>query len=154
MTNRSIEDRFVHSILICSWKCLLWFISIAYVRLPANEVAKSTIQEGPQYSFYKKRDQIWCLKLKIPSRTGKVNPSVLGNWSYWKKSSSSRHKTRCCSIRSNVIWFNCACWRTTSDASNFNNKENLFSWVHFATSKLSLKLYLFLPKPSPDRAEF
>ena len=35
----------------------------AIVRLPASEVAKSTIQEGPQYSIYQKRDQIWSLKL-------------------------------------------------------------------------------------------
>ena len=34
------------------------------LRLLASEVAKSTIHEGPQYSIYQKRDQIWSLKLQ------------------------------------------------------------------------------------------
>ena len=34
------------------------------LRLPASGVAKSTIQEGTQYSIYQKRDQIWSLKLR------------------------------------------------------------------------------------------
>ena len=39
-------------------------INCFIIRLPASEVAKSTIQEGPQYSIYQKRDQIWSLKLQ------------------------------------------------------------------------------------------
>ena len=34
------------------------------LRLPASEVGRATIQEGPQYSIYQKRDQICSLKLQ------------------------------------------------------------------------------------------
>ena len=41
---------------------LLYILTICFLhlilRLPASEVAKSTIQEGPQYSIYQKRDEI------------------------------------------------------------------------------------------------
>ena len=110
------------------------------LRLLAREVAKSHIVEGPQYSIYQKRDQIWSLKLQNFFQYRKVNPSVLGNWSYWKKSSCPRHQTWCCSYCSYIVWFNGACWRTASEASNFN--FNSIIWLRTKYNVNYILLYI------------
>ena len=58
---RNLKNKNIIAIISLSNKAIC---NREQIRQPASEVSKSTIQEGPQYSIYKKRDQIWYLKLQ------------------------------------------------------------------------------------------